>query len=98
MKKNVSKRSYIIRKQHITPPPSQIPIPRVLGVNSKSPSLKSTKKKKKNVSIRSYTIRKQHTTPPPSQIPIQESWTPISSLQVRNLQKKRKRMLVYVLI
>ena len=55
------------------------------------------KKKKKNVSIRSYIIRKQHTTPPLSQIPIQESWAPISSLQVRNLQKKRKRTLIYVL-
>jgi len=46
-KKNVSIRSYIIRKQHTTPPPSQIPISRVLGVNSKSPSPKSTKKRKR---------------------------------------------------
>ena len=46
-KKNVNIRSYIIRKQHTTPPPSQIPISRVLGVNSKSPSPKSTKKRKR---------------------------------------------------
>ena len=60
-KKNVSKCSYIIKKQHITPPPSQLPFPRVLSVNSKSPSLQ--------VSKHSYIIKKQYTTPPPSQLP-----------------------------
>src|SRR5437763_15161051 len=35
-----------------------ITFPRVLGVNSKSPSPKSTKKKKKSVSKRSYIIKK----------------------------------------
>src|SRR5436305_309273 len=58
----------------------------------KVPKIK--RKKKKNVSKHSYIIKKQHTIPQPSQLPF---WASIQSLQVRTLQKKRKRTLEYVL-
>jgi len=71
-----------------------LPFPGVLGANSKSPSPKSTKRKEKNVNKRSYIIKK---TPPLSIYFFQESWAPIPRLQVRNLQKERKRTLINVL-
>ena len=46
------------------------------------------KKKGKNVNKCSYIIKK---APPPSIYLFQESWAPIPSLQVRNLQKRRKK-------
>jgi hypothetical protein len=52
---------------------------RVLGTNSKSPSLKSTKRKEKNINKCSYTIKK---APPPSIYLFQEFRAPIPNLQV----------------
>src|SRR6266480_2742632 len=95
-KKNVSIRSYIIRKQHITPPPSQIPI-QESWAPIPSLQVQNLQKKKKNVSIRSYIIRKQHTTPPPSQIPIPRVLGANFKSPSSKSTKKRKRMLVYVL-